>query len=273
VVAWGVANAGHQAGHALIASAFGASVETVTALGVTGRWGALRTPGTLLTSVGGTAANLLVMAGAWRRMRPSGPPGLRIVVAWLLFTASGWMVAGHLVLSSVIGAGDWMTVMDLFANRGPLRASAFATGLFVCGVMWKGTHETLAPVMGGGAGGSRVTRARCLTRTAWAAGTVSAALAGAATGIWGPSDAMLTHTGQVLPDPTLLGGVAGFFAAFIGFGVMTVPMMVAPVMIEERPVPGPPLQVARSVPMLMTGVLFAVLLIGALGPGVMLGHY
>jgi hypothetical protein len=44
-------------------------------------------------------------------------------------------------------------------------------------------------------------------------------------------------------------------------------------MIEERPVPGPPLQVARSVPMLMTGVLFAVLLIGALGPGVMLGHY
>ncbi|MCH1569898.1 MAG: hypothetical protein L7S64_01025, partial [Longimicrobiales bacterium] len=112
MVAWGVAIAGHQAGHALIASAFGASVETVTALGVTGRWGALRTPGTLLTSVGGTAANLLVMAGAWRRMRPSGPPGLRIVVAWLLFTASGWMVAGHLVLSSVIGAGDWMTVMD-----------------------------------------------------------------------------------------------------------------------------------------------------------------
>ena len=248
-------------------------MDTVTALGVTGRWGGLRTPGTLLTSVAGTAVNVLVMAGVWRGIRPSGSPGLRVVVVWLLFVASGWTVAGHLVLSSVIGIGDWMTVVDLFANRGPLRASAFVTGLFVCGVMWKGTHETLAPVMGGGAAGSRVMRARRLTRTAWAAGTVSAALAGAATGIWGPSDAMLTHTGQMLPDLTLLGGVTGLCAAFIGFGVMTVPMVLAPEMIEERPVPGPPLQVARSVPMLITGVLFAVLLIGALGPGVMLGPH
>ncbi|MDG2281941.1 MAG: hypothetical protein P8L45_02420 [Longimicrobiales bacterium] len=273
VVAWSVAIAGHQAGHALIATALGASVDTVTALGVTGRWGALRTPGTLMTSVAGTSVNMLVMAGAWGRMRPTGSPGLREVVAWLLFAASGWTVAGHLVLSPVIGAGDWMTVVDLFANRGPLRASTFVTGLFVCGVIWKGTHETLAPVTGGGPEGSRVTCARRLTRTAWVSGTVSAALAGAATGIWGPSDAMLTHTGQLLPDPTLLGGVVGLCAAFIGFGLMTAPTMLAPVMVKERPVPGPPLEVTRSVPMLITGVFFAVLLIGALGPGVTLAPH
>ena len=66
VVARSAAIALHQVGHALVADAFGAPLEAVTALGVTGRWGALRTAGTLLTSVSGTVANLLVQRqGRW----------------------------------------------------------------------------------------------------------------------------------------------------------------------------------------------------------------
>lgn len=271
VVAWSSAIAFHQVGHALVANAFGVPLEAVTALGVTGRWGALRMAGTLLTSVSGTAANVLLMACAWFVMRSSDGPGLRGVLGWLLFVSSGWIVAGHLVLSPVLGAGDWMTVVDLFANRGPLRVSAFVTGVFVCGVLWKATHERLAYVVGGGLSATRVEVARRLTRAAWATAAALAAGVGVVTGGWGPSDAMLQHNGVVLPESAPAAVVAGCLAALIGYALVALPIVLAPRMVEERPVPGPPLSLPRSPALIVAAFVTLTLVVGILGPGLRVG--
>ena len=270
VIAWSGSIVLHQVGHAVVADAFGARVETLTALGITARWGALRTPGMFLTSLAGTAVNLLLMVFAWAAMRPSGRPGLRCVLGWLVFVTSGWIVAGHMVLSPVLGAGDWMTVVDLFANRGPLRASTFVTGLFVCGVLWKATHERLAPIVGGGLSVERVRVADRMTRTAWLAGALLVAVIGSVTGLAGPSDAMLAHNGVVLPESPLSAAVWGCMAAFVGYALVTLPIMLAPRMVEERPVPGPPLSIPRSVALLVAACFVAALMIGFVGPGVRL---
>lgn len=271
IVAWSSAIAFHQVGHALVAHAFGAPVEAVTALGVTGRWGSLRTAGALLTSVSGSAANLLLMACAWFVTRPSDGPGPRGVVGWLLFVSSGWLVAGHLVLSPVLGAGDWMTVVDLFANRGPLRVSAFVTGVFVCGVLWKATHERLAYVVGGGPSSRRVEVARRLTWTAWTTAAALAAGVGVVTGGWGPSDAMLQHNGVVLPESPPAAALAGGVAALIGYALVALPIVLAPGMVEERPVPGPPVSLPRSPALWVAAFLTLTLLAGILGPGLRVG--
>ena len=271
ILAWSAAIAFHQVGHALVADAFDVPLETVTALGVTGRWGALRTAGTLLTSVSGTAANVLLMAAAWFVMRPSDVPGLRVVSGWLLFVSSGWIVAGHLVLSPVLGTGDWITVVDLFANRGPLRVSAFVTGVFVSGVLWKATHERLAYVVGGGPSTKRVEVAHRLAWTAWISATVLAAGVGMVTGGLGPSDSMLQHNGVLLSESIVGAVVAGGVAAVIGYALVALPIVFAPRMVEERPVPGPPVSVPRSPTLILVALVTTVLVAVTLGPGLRIG--
>lgn len=270
-VAWALAIGSHQVAHGVAAAVSGARIDMVTALGITGRWTDLRTAGTLLTSVSGTVANILLMGCAWRAAHPREAPGLTAVLGWLVFTSSGWIASGHLILSPLLGAGDWMSVADLFANRGPFRVSVFVTGLFVSGLLWKATHERLAYVVGGGSSTQRVRVARRLTRIAGVVAAVLSATVGMVTGGWGPPDAPMQHAGVRFPV-SLPGAVGiGGLTSLVLHALVALPLLRAPVMISQRPVRGPLVSLPRSPGLIGMALVMLGLLVLILGPGLKVG--
>ena len=99
-----------------------------------------------------------------------GEPGTLAVLSWLTFAVNAWMVTLTLVLSPALGVGDWhLTLRDL-PNAGLLRVSATITGLYLAGILLKGTRRTLAQLTGNGRRDARVRRARSVIVTAWRAG-------------------------------------------------------------------------------------------------------
>jgi hypothetical protein len=197
----------------------------------------------LLFGTGGAAVNATLALAGWLIYRRGiGAPTGVTALAWLLFTINAWMATVYLIASPLLAFGDWMTLVDLFANRGPFRASLVATGLFISGLVWKETVPSLARVVGNGAAASRRVRGRRLAGVAWLAiGGLAAmaavpALVGMASGIeatWG-----------ALPN------VAGTFLA-------TVPLLLAGRGVRGHPVPGAALELKRSWWVVAAGVLAA----------------
>lgn len=265
VIAWAAAVCAHQGAHALAVLAAGGTVEAVTALGLMGRWSARRTPDALLVHASGTVANAALVGLSWWVLSRRPGPGSVGAVAWLVFVANGWIAAGHLVLSPLLGVGDWIAIVDLFANRGPMRASVLVTGLFVCGVLWKGTYESLAPVAGGGATPARLRTARSLTRTAWLSGTVVVMLSTVVTALMAPSDGLLLHTGLSTESGLASRLTVALLASATGIGAATFPAVLAVSKIEERPVRGPILSIERSPLLIVAGVIAGMVMVAVLG--------
>ena len=143
----------HESAHAVAGWISGGDVVWLSSTGVEGRWSTLRNAGWFFLATSGSAAQgLLALAGWLVFRRTAGGAHLVALSAWTLFAVNAWMPAMYLVASPALGFGDWMDLLVRFAALGPVRVSAAVTGLFVVGLLWKATGETLARLVGGGKG-------------------------------------------------------------------------------------------------------------------------
>lgn len=231
---------------AFLAARFGEVPELVSSTGLVLDWSRLRDDEVIVAAAGASVASSLLAISGWLLVRRSrGRPANGAVVGWLLFSFNGWLVSAWMVVSSIVGVGGWMAIVDRFANRGPLRASVVAAGLFVLALVWKESVPSLAWMIGNGNAEIRRARARFVTRVAWS----SAALVTAAAAAWTP--------------------ISGLRSALVVGGLLlaTAPMMAAAGGVGEHPVRGEALSVPRSWPMIVLGLGAAVLFVLTLGRG------
>jgi hypothetical protein len=238
----------HESAHALAGWLSGGDVVLVSAIGVEGYWSTLRNAGWFFLATGGSMAQGLLALGGWLVFRrAAGTSHVTALTGWALFAVNAWMPTMLLVASPALGFGDWMDLLQRFASLGPIRVSATVTGLFVAGLLWKGTCETLARLVGGGASGPRTERAVRVTTSVW----LGCGLVAGAAGALAPS------------------GPGVGMAIALGWSLGSVwPILVAARRVGERPVPGPPLDVAWNGALVTLTVMVAVLFVGFLGPGV-----
>jgi len=237
----------HEVAHALTGAVMGGDLVVVSSTGVEGYWSMLRNAGWVLLGVSGSAANAFVAACGWLFFRRSvGRPGTGSLVGWSIFVVNAWVPTLYLIASPALGFGDWMDVLSRFAALGPVRVSAVVTGLFVAGILWKGTTQTLALLVGGGPSKVRTSSARRLTRTLWIAGGVVAVAAG-------------------LFAPT--GALRGAGIAFGSTIASTWPLLLAAERVGDTPVPGLPLLVPRSTLLIAGAFVLGLAFVSILGPG------
>jgi hypothetical protein len=240
----------HQGAHAWIGSLMGGRVELITADLVLADWGRLDERGHMFMRVAGPFAQMALALGGWLVFRTQvGRPGAVALVAWLFFAVNAWMTALDLVASPSIGFGDWIVVLQDMKSGGLLRVSASVTGLFVTGLLVKGTTETLAQLVGNGVAKVRMARARRVVVTTWAAGTAVAVL-GALHSQYGVAMGVLIALGS-----TLIGTCPPLFLAR---------------RVGDRPVPGSPLVLPRSNIVVGLGAAAVLLMVFVFGPGVRL---
>ena len=248
VLATALGIAAHEWAHALAGMQSGGDVVSVSSTGVEGRWSTLRNAGWFFLAVSGSAAQAMLALTGWlvfRRARGRAPaPAL---LGWALFAVNAWMPAMLLIASPALGFGDWMDLLVRFAALGPVRVSAAVTGLFVVGLLFKATVETVGRLVGGGGAAARTERARDVVSAVWLGCGLVAGAAGA------------------LSPAGLMPGVAIALGSSLG---ATWPILVACRRVGERPVPGPPLDVRRSPFIITAAAVAAVLFVVLMGPGV-----
>jgi len=236
--------------HALTGHLVGGEPTLVSSTDSRGDWSGLGELQVLLVGVSGSAMNWALALLGWLGFRRGvGRPTVATLVAWLVFAVNAWIPTFYLVVSPALGFGDWATIVAEFPNRGPLRASLTVTGVFIAGLLWKETVPSLARLVGNGARSDRVARARRIVRGAWATGGAVAVCA-----------SLLSPLALSWAVPIAVGSTLG----------TTWPLLPASARVGEHPVPGAPLRVPRSLPVIVAGALAALLLVGLFGPGIRL---
>jgi len=240
-----------EGAHVIAAHLGGGDPTSLSAAGVRGDWTGLSDAGYLSLGASGAVANAVLALVGWLWFRRGvGAPTSATAMAWLFFATNAWMATIYLAGSPLLGAGDWMIVIDRFPNRGPLRVSLVVTGFFIAGLVWKETVPSLARLIGNGPAPDRRARAMRFVRTAWLTGGAVAAAAA----LLSPSD-----SGSMVT--VALGGTLS----------TTWPMLIAGRKVGAHPVPGGPLDLERSPWIVAVGLLAGAALIGVLGPGFTLG--
>ncbi|MDE0897716.1 MAG: hypothetical protein OSA81_01745 [Longimicrobiales bacterium] len=242
----------HEATRLLATLAVGGEPTLLLSTGLQGDWSGLSDAGYVALGVSGSVASGILALVGWRlAQRGVGSPTMVAVTGWLLFAVNAWLPTVHLVLSPLLEFGDWMAIIDRFPNRNPLRASLIVTGLFISGLVWKETVPSLARVIGNGNAMDRRARALRLVRAAWLATGVVAGVA-----------ALLG------PDPR----AALLAVALAGTWGSMWPILVAGRRVGGHPVPGDPLRLRRSLPVIAGGIVVAVAFVVLLGSGIPLSH-
>lgn len=250
VLVFAVALITHELAHAIVAYALGGGPALISSTDTRGDWSGLSANDILLVGVSGSAVNAVLAGVGWLVFRRGvGKPTTGTALAWLTFAVNAWIPTTYLVVSPAFGFGDWATIIAEFPNRGPLRASLAVTGLFVAGLLWKGTVATLARLVGNGPKESRRLQASRLVRTAWLAGGAVAVAA-----------SLLSPLDLTWAVPIAAGSTLG----------TTWPILAAADRVAEHPVPGSPLDLRRSISVLLGGALAGLVLVLVFGPGIRL---
>jgi hypothetical protein len=218
----------------------------VSAHGVVGSWEDVTEAGSIfLAAAGPVAVGALAAVGWLLFRRGEGRPTTWTLAGWMLFVYGAWVQVAHLVVDPLLGSGGWMEAIDRFPNRGPVRASMVASGLFVAGLIWKETTRSMAFLVGNGPSAVRRARGGVLARSGWMAG--SAILAAAA---W--------------PAPMARDAWTAALIAIVGWA----PVLAAAARVDQRPVPGAPLQVHLSPIFVLAAVLAGAAVVLVIGPGI-----
>lgn len=250
VLVYAVALVAHEGAHALVGWMAGGTPTLVSSTDTRGDWSGLGEMAMVAIGVSGSLANAALALLGWLVFRRGvGAPTTTTAVGWLVFAVNAWIPTSYLAVSPLFAFGDWATIVSIFPNQGPLRASLTVTGLFLAGLLWKETVPSLARVVGGGSAADRSRRASRLVRTAWVSGGVAALLA-----------ALSSPLGLTWAVPVAVGSTLG----------TTWPLLAAASKVDEHPVPGPPLRLARSPRLIVAGILAGLVLVAVLGPGVRL---
>ena len=237
----------HLALTALLAARFGHPSTLVSSTGVVLEWSRLRDGPAIAVGAAPSIVTALLAIGGWLVVRHRrGRPGVAALLGWFTFAFNAWLLSALTVASPLLGVGGWMTIVDRFANRGPLRASVVAAGLFLLALTWKESGPSLAWLAGNGNAEVRRRRARLLTRTGWlATGLVTAGAAA-----WTPI------------------GLTRSVAVVVGVLAATAPILFAADQVGEHPVRGQALAVPRSWPLIVLGTCIAGAFVIVLGRGV-----
>jgi hypothetical protein len=241
---------GHQLAHVLVGSLAGGHPTLVTSTGFEGYEAGVRNAGALALAASGAVAHAALALVGWMVFRRGvRAPTTSSAVGWIVFVVNAWIPTAYLVVTPLVGLGDWMLLLERFPHVGPMRASAVVTGLFIAGQMWKATADTLARLVGNGPAEARAGRGRVITRSVWVTGGLVAVVAAA-----------LDPAGPLRAMPIAAAGTFG----------STWPILLAVRSLPGTPVPGAPLRLQRSIPILVLGVVAALVLVVVFGPGLRL---
>jgi hypothetical protein len=242
----------HEGARLLAAVAVGGEPTLLLGTGLQGDWVGLSDAGYVALGVSGSVASAILALAGWRvAQRGVGSPTVLAATGWLVFAVNAWVPTVHLVLSPLLEFGDWTAIIGRFPNRNPLRASLIVTGLFIAGLVWKETVPSLARVIGNGNAVDRRARALRFVRAAWLASGVVVGVA-----------ALLGPGPPAVAVGVALGGTWGSMW----------PILVAGRRVGGHPVPGDPLRLRRSLPVIAIGLVVAAAFVVLLGPGILLSR-
>lgn len=239
-----------QTGHVVVGTLAGGHPTLVTSVGFEGYWSGLRNAGALALSASGSVAHASLAVFGWLVVRRGvREPTAVTSVGWIFFAVNAWIPTMYLIATPLVGAGDWMYLLERLPHLGPMRASAAVTGLFIAGQLWRATVESLARVVGNGPSEVRARRARGITRAVWLTGGLVAVAA-----------AVLDPAGPLRAVGVAAAGTFG----------STWPILLAARNVPGTPVPGAPLRLERSPAVIVVSAVAALALIALFGPGIVL---
>jgi hypothetical protein len=199
-------------------------------------------------SAGGTLANLVFAAIAWRARKAFKRSAAAQFFLWIFFATNALDAFGYLMFSGIGGIGDWSNVIDGLQPVWLYRAGLAVAGVglyFGPGRIWVGTG--LERFLG--AGDKRAARANALALFPYLAGGVQSVLAGAFNPV-SPQLVLISAAAASLGGTSLLAWYPRIYARL------------------AKPSDQPPLIVERSNAWIAAGALTSIVFIVVLGRGI-----
>jgi hypothetical protein len=150
----------HELAHLLAGSLVGGSPTLLTAIELQGDFSSLTPAGLVVLGASGSVANvLLLVAGTWFLSRRELGPDAALT-AWFLFSVNGMLLTTKMIGESVVGFGDWITVVGHLP--GSLALRFILLGIGTAGVIWmvRASGGALARLLPPGAQAKRIAAAR-----------------------------------------------------------------------------------------------------------------
>jgi hypothetical protein len=124
----------HELAHLFAGSLVGGSPSLSTAIELQGDFSSLTPAGFVVLGASGSVANvLLLVAGAWFLSRRELGPDAALT-AWFLFSVNEMLLTTKMIGESVVGFGDWITLVGHLP--GSLALRFILLGIGTAGVIW-----------------------------------------------------------------------------------------------------------------------------------------
>jgi len=144
----GLATVCHEGAHVLAGWSAGGTPHLLTSTEVVGDFDTLSPGGFVALGASGSVMNLLFCLVGWwllGRSRTMGPH-LRLF-AWFLFAVNGMLVVTAMMGESLVGFGDWMTILRPWPATGSLRILFAVLGTLGLIVMVRRSGSTLGTIL------------------------------------------------------------------------------------------------------------------------------
>lgn len=159
----------HEAGHAAAAWSVGGNPSLVSSTDVQGDFESVSRLGILWIGVAGSLVNWVVAVGSLALLA-SVRDGSASFFAWLSAAVNGLIPAVYMVVSPLLGFGDWISVLGRFQPELSLRLLTAAIGLGLGLAWYRLCARRLEPLLAGLLPAERRGRAGKLATTSWLTG-------------------------------------------------------------------------------------------------------
>lgn len=168
----------HEIGHALAGAAVGGTPTLISSTDLRGDWSSVSTPGFLLIGISGSLVNWILAGLGLILLRRKTPASAHLkFLAWLLLAVNGFMASVYMVVSPLLGFGDWATLLGRLSARWPLRLVTALVGGVLTLWWFRLSARWLACLVAGAGVEARLGTARALVASSWCTGGVLSIMA------------------------------------------------------------------------------------------------
>jgi hypothetical protein len=162
----------HEAAHVLAGKWAGGMPTLITSTEVKGNFDNLSPAGFVALGSAGFIINILFFAlGLWGLNRKHASSELRLG-AWFFFVVNGMIVTTAMLSESLVGFGDWMTILNPYTNTTFLRVVVVSIGTLGLIFMVRRSGALLAKIIPPGEPTQRIAEARRIILIGAVAATV-----------------------------------------------------------------------------------------------------
>lgn len=128
VLAVGLGMMLHESAHVVAGRLAGGAPTLISTTEVLGDFDSLSPGGFVALGASGSVVNVVLCALGWWALRRGSAGAERRLAAWFFFMVNGMLVTTKMLGESVVGIGDWMTILRSFQARGSLRVAVGVAG-------------------------------------------------------------------------------------------------------------------------------------------------